>query len=407
MISLLSAWLIPNRDQVENSAVRQKYGMLCGAVGIFLNLLLFAGKLFAGMLASSIAITADAVNNLSDAGSSLITLIGFKLAGQAPDLDHPFGHGRIEYVSGLIVSLLIILMGLELIRSSIDKILHPAPVDGSLLVLAILAASIAVKIYMYCYNRGVGRKIDSAAMKATAMDSLSDTVATTAVLIATLIGRFTGLLIDGWCGILVAAFILYSGISAARDTISPLLGQPPEENFVEKIERLVMAHPEIRGMHDLIVHNYGPGRTMISLHAEVPEDGDIRQLHETIDTLEGELREKLGCEAVIHMDPIVTDDPAVCVLKEQVLEKVHAIDPALSIHDFRVVEGAERGRILFDVLLPYRFRLRDDEVVQQLEHCIGQMEHGRYQVTIQADHSYVGDAASNVEKEETGAEKYE
>ena len=234
MISILSALFIRDRANFTDPDVRQKYGMLCGAAGIALNLLLFAGKFVAGILSHSIAVTADAVNNLSDAGSSVITLIGFKLAGQAPDPDHPFGHGRIEYISGLAVSFLIILMGVELLKSSVDKILHPAPVEGSALVLAILAASIAVKIYMYCYNRSIGKKIDSAAMKATAMDSLSDSAATLAVLAATLVGHFTDLMIDGWCGILVAAFILYSGISAARETISPLLGQAPDEEFVKK-----------------------------------------------------------------------------------------------------------------------------------------------------------------------------
>ena len=275
MISFLSRLLIQNREQVNDPEVRRRYGILCGAVGICLNILLFAGKFIAGTLAASIAITADAINNLSDAGSSLITLIGFKLAGHAPDPDHPFGHGRIEYISGLVVSFLIILMGVELLKSSVDKILHPAPVEGGVLVVVILAVSIAVKIYMYLYNRSIGRRIDSAAMKATAADSLSDTAATAVVLAATLIGQCTGVMIDGWCGILVAAFILYSGINAAKDTISPLLGQPPEEAFVKQIEQIVMSHEEVQGMHDLIVHDYGPGRVMISLHAEVPAPGDI------------------------------------------------------------------------------------------------------------------------------------
>lgn len=400
MISFLSSIFIRNRENVTDPDVRRHYGVLCGAVGICLNILLFAGKFIAGTLASSIAITADAVNNLSDAGSSLITLIGFKLAGQAPDPDHPFGHGRIEYISGLIVSFLIVIMGVELLKSSVDKILHPAPVDGGTLVIAILVASICVKIYMYLYNRGIGRKIDSAAMKATAMDSLSDTVATATVLAATLIGQFTGLMIDGWCGILVAAFILYSGINAAKDTISPLLGQPPEEEFVDRIEQIVMSHEEVQGMHDLIVHNYGPGRTMISLHAEVPAHGDILALHDTIDNIESELREQLKCDAVIHMDPIVTDDPVVNALKEQVLSEVHAIDPVITIHDFRVVAGPTHTNVIFDVLLPYQFRLSDAAVVERLKDFVSNLEGHRYFAVIQVDHSYVGSAGKTAEKEE-------
>ena len=397
MISLLSRMLIRDREQVTDPAVRRSYGVLCGAVGIFLNILLFAGKFAAGMLASSIAITADALNNLSDAGSSLITLIGFRLAGHAPDPDHPFGHGRIEYISGLIVSGLIILMGVELLKSSLDKILHPAPVEGGALVIAILAVSIGVKIYMYCYNRGVGKKIDSAAMKATAIDSLSDTVATAAVLAATLIGQYSGWMIDGWCGILVAAFILYSGASAAKETISPLLGQPPEKEFVKQIEQIVMSHPEVEGMHDLIVHNYGPGRVMISLHAEVSAHGDLLLLHDAIDNIESELRSKLKCDAVIHMDPIVTDDPVVNSLKERILGEVHAIDPTLTIHDFRVVAGPTHTNVLFDLLLPFRFPMSDEAVVERLRSFISHMEGHRYYAVIQVDHAYA-DIAGTVEK---------
>ena len=272
MISLLARLFLKTEGRDE-AALRKEYGILCGAVGIALNVLLFAGKFFAGTLSGSIAITADAFNNLSDAGSSFVTLLGFQLAGQKPDSDHPFGHGRIEYLSGLAVSMLILLMGFELAKSSLDKILHPAPVDSSWLVIAILCVSIAVKLYMSFYNRSLGKKLNAPAMLATAADSLSDSVATTAVLIATLVGRFSGLMIDGWCGILVAAFILWSGFNAAKDTINPLLGTPPTHEFVDQIKHLVMAHPAIIGIHDLIVHDYGPGRVMISLHAEVSASG--------------------------------------------------------------------------------------------------------------------------------------
>ena len=274
MITLLSKIFIKTKEDAGEAYIRQAYGMLCGAVGIFLNLCLFTGKFLAGTFSNSIAITADAFNNLSDAGSSIITLIGFKMAGQKPDPSHPFGHGRIEYISGLLISVIILLMGLELVKSSISKILHPEILDFSPIIILVLVASILVKCYMFLYNRRLGRKLDSAAMLATATDSLSDTLATAAVLAATLISHFTDLAIDGWCGVLVGLFICFAGYHAAKDTISPLLGQAPEKEFVRQINDIVMAYENVIGIHDLIVHNYGPGRVLISLHAEVPADGE-------------------------------------------------------------------------------------------------------------------------------------
>ena len=297
MVQLLARFFIKNYEQTESPSVRQSYGVLCGSVGIGFNILLFIGKFLAGLISNSIAITADAFNNLSDAGSSLITLIGFKMAGQKPDTEHPFGHGRIEYLTGLLVSLLILLMGVELIKSSVSKILYPEVTECTPVVAGILIVSILVKLYMYLYNRSTGRKIDSAAMMATAADSLSDMLSTSVVLIATLIGKFTGLQIDGWCGLLVGIFILYAGFSAAKDTISPLLGQPPQKEFVEKIESIVQSYPQVLGIHDLIVHDYGPGRVMISLHAEVPASGDMLHLHDTIDNIERQLHRELHCDA--------------------------------------------------------------------------------------------------------------
>lgn len=275
MIELLARWCIPDRDNVTSPSVRRAYGTLCGIVGIALNILLFAGKFFAGQLSGSIAVTADAFNNLSDAGSSAVTLLGFRLAGRKPDTDHPFGHGRIEYISGLAVAGLILLMGVELAKSSVDKILHPEEVTFSLLALGILAASVCVKLYMWLYNRRIGKKIKSAAMEATAMDSLSDTAATAAVLLAMLIGRWTGLAVDGYVGLVVALFILCSACKAAKETLSPLLGQAPDPELVQEIRDIVMAHSTVQGIHDLVVHDYGPGRCMISLHAEVPAHGTL------------------------------------------------------------------------------------------------------------------------------------
>ena len=388
MISLLAKWLIPNREQVEDGAVRRAWGALCGFVGIGLNILLFAGKLVAGTLSGSIAITADAFNNLSDAGSSVVTLLGFRLAGKKPDAGHPFGHGRLEYVSGLIVAGLILLMGAELAKSSVDKILHPEAVTFSWLAAGILLASIGVKLYMYLYNRAVGKKIKSAAMSATAADSLSDTAATSAVLLAMVIGKLTNVQLDGWVGLVVALFILWSAVQAARDTISPLLGQAPDPMLVKEIESLVMAHDTVVGIHDLVVHDYGPGRCIISLHAEVPADGQVLELHDVIDNIEEELAQKLHCEAVIHMDPVVVGDPTVTALHQQVAALVKTIDPRITIHDFRMVPGQTHTNLIFDAVIPFDERLTRQQVADRIRQMVSEME-GDYRAVVKVENSYV------------------
>ena len=387
MVQLLARFFIKNYEQTESPSVRQSYGVLCGSVGIGFNILLFIGKFLAGLISNSIAITADAFNNLSDAGSSLITLIGFKMAGQKPDTEHPFGHGRIEYLTGLLVSLLILLMGVELIKSSVSKILHPEATECTPVVAGILIVSILVKLYMYLYNRSTGRKIDSAAMMATAADSLSDMLSTSVVLIATLIGKFTGLQIDGWCGLLVGIFILYAGFSAAKDTISPLLGQPPQKEFVEKIESIVQSYPQVLGIHDLIVHDYGPGRVMISLHAEVPASGDMLHLHDTIDNIERQLHRELHCDAVIHMDPVMNDDEETQELKKQVTCCLHELDKSLNLHDFRIVKGPTHTNIIFDILVPFKFQLSDAEIGRFMEEKIHSISASYYAV-INIDKDY-------------------
>ena len=388
MISLLAKWLIPNREQVEDGAVRRAWGALCGFVGIGLNILLFAGKLAAGALSGSIAITADAFNNLSDAGSSVVTLLGFRLAGKKPDAGHPFGHGRLEYVSGLVVAGLILLMGAELAKSSLDKILHPEAVTFSWLAAGILLASIGVKLYMYLYNRAVGKKIKSAAMSATAADSLSDTAATSAVLLAMVIGKLTNVQLDGWVGLVVALFILWSAVQAARDTISPLLGQAPDPMLVKEIESLVMAHDTVVGIHDLVVHDYGPGRCIISLHAEVPADEQVLELHDVIDNIEEELAQKLHCEAVIHMDPVVVGDPTVTALHQQVAALVKTIDPRITIHDFRMVPGQTHTNLIFDAVIPFDERLTRQQVADRIRQMVSEME-GDYRAVVKVENSYV------------------
>ena len=339
MITLLAGLFHPER--LSDDRKRSFYGKLCGAVGIFLNLVLFAGKLAAGLISSSIAITADAFNNLSDAGSSVVSLVSFRLSEQKPDAEHPYGHGRVEYIAGLIISGVILVMAYELIKESVGKILHPAATNWSPVVLIILIASILVKCYMAFYNSRIGKKIDSATLRATAADSLSDCLATTAVLIATLLEHFFMWKLDGWFGILVGVFILIAGF---------------KEDIVTGFD------PSILGLHDLIVHDYGPGRRIISLHAEVPAEGDILAIHDVVDNLEYTLSTKLSCLATIHMDPVVTNDPHVDALKAQVKEIITGIDSELSMHDFRVVIGPTHTNLIFDIVLPFRLSDRSDEI---------------------------------------------
>lgn len=375
---------------IENYAADKKrsaYGKLCGIVGIFLNILLFAGKFLAGVLSNSIAITADAFNNLSDAGSSLVTLIGFKLAEKKPDSEHPFGFGRVEYLSGLVVSAVILMMGFELVKDSIDKILHPTEVEFSGLVLIILIASILVKLYMAFYNNSYGKKYDSGALKATATDCLSDCISTTVVLLATVIGYYTNVQIDGFCGIAVGILIFVAGINAAKETLDPLLGQPPEQEFVEQIEGLVMNFNKdaIVGIHDLMVHDYGPGRRVISLHAEVPAEGDIVVLHDIIDNVEMKLRTELGCFATIHMDPVVTTDERVKELKEKCNEIIKELGDKLTLHDFRVVFGETHTNLIFDVVIPFEHEMSDSETTKRIQEMIWEKLGRQYFIVVTID----------------------
>ena len=376
MINFIAKHWIPDYRKYQDKRVRQQYGILCGIVGIFLNILLFAGKLFVGGLSHSIAIMADAFNNLSDAGSSLILLFGFRLAGQKPDPEHPFGHGRLEYVAGLIVSMIIMVMAVELMRSSGQKILHPEEVIWHTGTLVMLVVSILVKLYMFTYNRSYGKKIASAAMGATALDSISDAVATFVVLISTVVSHFTGLQIDGVCGMLVGIFIMYAGISAARDTINPLLGQPAEESFVERVHDIVLSRKEILGMHDLVVHNYGPGRTMLSLHAEVPVDGSLVELHEVIDEVEHQISDELDCSAVIHIDPIWAKDEETQKMKKEMEADLKLMDPSLALHDFRVVRCTGHMKLFFDIQEPYSCKIEEKELVKRLQDHVAENHPG-------------------------------
>ena len=388
MISLLKKIFLKNKYEEGSAAERAAIGSLCGILGIALNVLLFAIKMLAGILSGAISIMSDAFNNLTDAASSLITFIGFRMSEQKPDKHHPFGHGRIEYVSGLVVSMIIILVGFELGKTSLGKIFEPQKVEFSLITVLILVSSVLVKAYMALYNFRIGKKIDSGAMKATATDSLSDCIATSVVLLCIMISMVFSVNIDAYCGLAVSAFILFSGIRAMKETVSPLLGEPPSKEFIDEISEIVFSYEGVVGIHDLIVHDYGPARTMISLHAEVSENADLLATHDMIDNIEKALCQRLKCDAVIHMDPIATEDSEVIEVKEKVAALVRCIDSRLSIHDFRMVKGHTHTNIIFDVVVPFDFTKSDDELRSDIEIIVKSINKNYFSV-VSVDKSYI------------------
>ena len=389
MIKFLAKIFIKDSENVTDQRVRSAYGYLCGAVGIVLNILLFVGKFAAGTLSGSVAVTADAFNNLSDAGSSVISLIGFRLASQKPDPHHPFGHGRFEYIASLVISIIIIVMGFELGKSSFEKIVRPEPVEYSALTFVILAVSILVKLYMFLYNRSTGKRIDSSTMRATAMDSISDAVSTTAVLVSSVIAFFTSVSVDGWMGLAVAAFILFTGFQSAKETVDSLLGAPPEKEFVDEVANIVLSHDGIIGIHDMIVHNYGPGREFVSLHAEVPSDGNMVEIHDTIDNIEHDILQEMGCLATIHMDPVDVRDEFTANVKKRVKVIIEAIDPVITFHDFRMVSGTTHTNVIFDIVVPYGYKLSDEEVVKRISDAIHESDENLFAV-IEVDKDFAG-----------------
>ncbi len=388
MVSLLSRLFIKDYTNYNDIQVRRKYGILGSITGIFLNVLLFVFKYFAGLASGSVAIMADAFNNLSDAGSSIVTFAGFKVTGINPDDEHPFGHGRVEYISGFIVSIAIILMGFELLKTSAGKILHPSDISTSTISFVILAISVAVKLYMAFYNSSIGKKINSAAMKATATDSLSDSAATLVVFLSMLVMKYTGINIDGYTGAIVAVFILFAGYNAAKDTISPLLGTKPSKEIVETIDNIIMSHEGILGVHDLIVHDYGPGRMMVSLHAEVPGDRNIYELHNLIDHIENDLNDRFNCECVIHMDPVDINDSRVKEMRIETRKLVKSIDEKLSVHDLRIVPCKDYDNIIFDMIVPPGHYKKDEEIKEQVCKKIEEKYPG-CKAVIKIDRSYI------------------
>ena len=366
---------------------RTRCGALAGRVGIGANVFLFILKLLCGLFAGSVSMVADAVNNLSDAAGSLVTLIGFKLAAQDADADHPFGHGRMEYISGFLVSVAILLMGFELLKSSVQALFTPAQTTFSPLIAALLLLAIGVKVFLWQFNRKLGRTIGSAAMEATAADSLSDCAATGAVLLSSFAGQFTDLPVDAAAGILVSLFIFKAGWDSLKSTIDPLLGRPMDPDLAAEIDQLVLSHEFILGIHDLVYHDYGPGRAMMSFHAEVPADGDMLIIHDMIDHIERELKAKHHIEAVIHMDPILMDERTVA-LRDQIAELVKTVDPELSIHDFRITAGPLHTNLIFDILLPYNCPLPPDVVRSCVTHEIKALSE-RYFPVIHIDRNFV------------------
>ena len=385
MSELLLRLFVP-KGSPDDPAVRTRCGLLSGITGIILNIILVAGKLTVGIIAGSVAIIADAINNFSDAASSVITLAGFKLAGQKPDKEHPFGHGRIEYVAGLIVSVLIIFMGFELAWSSIEKIITPEAAEFSYAAMGVLIAAILVKFWLFYFNRKIAKRINSPSIAATASDSISDVIATGVVLAALIAGQYTTFPIDGVAGVIVAIFIFKAGWGAVKTTQAPLLGRPMSKELADAIDKLALEHENILGIHDLIYHDYGPGRAIVSFHAEVPADGNLMETHEMIDHVEREIREKFGIEAVIHMDPIVVDGDTeeMRTLVENVVKSIH---PDASIHDLRIAEWDKIHNVYFDVIVPYGLDISDEEIEKRVKEQI--KEKSGFNAVIHVEHPFI------------------
>ena len=380
MTGLLLRLFVKNHNDTENPVVRSAYGKLAGAVGIVCNLLLFAGKLLAGILSGSVAVTADAVNNLSDASSSLVTLLGFKLAERPADEEHPYGHARIEYISGLVVAALILLIGAELAKSSFSKILHPETVEFSLLTLGVLIGSILVKLWMALFCRKLGRRIDSTTLLATSADSRNDVISTAAVLVGCLAGYFFDVKLDGYIGMAVALFIIWSGCSIAKDTISPLLGEQASGELVRNISDLILSHEKILGIHDLMVHDYGPGNCCASVHAEMDSAEDPLTCHDIIDDIERDALRELRVHLVIHYDPIITDDEELNAARALVEQEIRSIDESLSLHDFRMVRGPGHTNLIFDLVIPYSMEDRKAELKARIDERLQRQDRKYYTV---------------------------
>ncbi|MDW8802118.1 cation diffusion facilitator family transporter [Clostridium sp. A1-XYC3] len=389
---LLIKKFVKNYSDVKNKKVRERYGYLGGIIGILANILLFGIKFTVGTLVNSIAVTADAFNNLSDVGSSLVTIFGFKLSNKPADKEHPFGHGRIEYISGLIVAFLVLLIGFEFIKSSFERIKNPTPVEFSVIPFVLLLVSILLKIWLSRFYKNIGNKINSSALKASGVDALSDVVSSGVVVLSLFISRFTSLPIDGYIGMVVSAVILYAGYNLIKDTLDPLLGAAPDKELVEDIQRMILDYDHIDGAHDLLVHNYGPGRIIASIHAEVPSNISVVKIHEIIDRAEKEISAALDIYLVIHMDPVTTDDEEILAAREELTDALKAIPIVKSFHDFRVVGEGEKKNLIFDVVIDADHTLTKAEELDLQKNINVQLKkfHPEHNAIITVDKDYLG-----------------
>jgi len=387
MTDILIKLFIKNRDKVRDNEVRGNYAMLSTITGILINLLLSAGKIVVGIFSNSMSIVSDGLNNITDAGSSVVTLIGFKMSQKKVDKDHPWGHGRMEYISAFIVDILIILVGIELFKTSFDKILHPLMPNVSDVTIILLVIAIIAKLWLFLFYKKIAKIIDSSAIKATAYDSISDTVSTTVVLLSALIARFTGYNIDGYVSILVSCFILFTGFKAVKEIIDILLGSKPDAEYIKQIAEFTKKYPEVIGIHDIMVHDYGPGRKILSFHAEVPANSNIEKAHDVIDKLEEDLYQEFSCIATIHMDPIVIDNEEINEMKKIAEKIVKQVSQEASIHDFRITDGGERVNMIFDLLLPFDLEKQSEEIEEEIKKKIHE-ENEKFYAVIKVDHPY-------------------
>ena len=387
-MELIFKLFIKDKDNIKSDLVRNKYGQLSGSMGIILNSILFVIKLIAGIITSSISVMADAFNNLSDAGSSIITLVGFKISGKPADEDHPFGHGRMEYLCSLFVSVMILIMGYELLKASVTKIITPSEVETNVASFVILVVAIAIKFWMYLFNRKIAKKISSCAVMATAKDSVNDCLATAGVAVGLLISELFNVNVDGYIGLVIAIVVLYAGYSTIKESTEPLLGGYPDRELVENIEKTIMAHEEALGIHDLIVHNYGPSKNIISVHVEIDSLSDLNVIHDKIDLMERELSVKYDCLATIHMDPVAVNDEKVNTLKQVAEQIVKNIDDKITIHDFRIVAGPTHTNMIFDAVLPFEFRLTDNQFKEIVYEKINEYDSTLFAV-IDIDKAYI------------------
>ena len=393
MIHLLVRKFVKNYENIEDAKVRTDYGVLASALGIVCNVLLFAGKLAVGVAVRSVSVMADAFNNLSDAASSVIGFVGVKMAGKPADREHPFGHGRIEYIAALVVAFLVLQVGFTFFQNSIDKIRHPEDLSFELVPMLILLASVCVKLWLGYFNRVLGKKINSSVMQATAADAMGDVVTTLATIASILFFHFTDINIDGFVGLLVSLVVMWAGVGIARDTLEPLIGQPVEPETYRKITEFVESYDGILGSHDLIVHNYGPTRSLASIHAEVPNDVDIETSHEIIDRIERDAAKQLGLFLVIHMDPVAVKDERVTELKNQVSSVLKQIDDRLSLHDFRIVDGEHQINLIFDVVVPHSYMDKErDRLHMEILEKVSELD-PRYQCVITMENGYVAEEA--------------